>query len=449
MRSLAVAVLLLGACRVSGAFHCERDEQCRRGAEQGRCEAAGFCSFVDPGCPEGWRYDDLAGGGLSGSCVAGGGQDASLDLDAPPNPCFAEIEAGEAHVCVRKLDGRVWCWGRNAEGQLTSGLAAPQMTAAVVPSITGATKIAAGDRFTCVRLADDSLRCFGNNAFGQIGNGASGGSVAIPTQPNGLGAVSDFDAGGAHACAIASDTKVYCWGRGSEGQVGTGNTTAIASSPQEVQRENGGSLSGATAVATGGQHSCAIAGGAVYCWGSDANGELGDDLTSANKSAAVPVAGMGSGVVEIVAGSNHTCARKTDGTAWCWGLNDQGQLGNGSLTGNAFIPAAVIGLPVRPVNGFALGDRHTCAFVGSALWCWGSNAYGQVSDPAGSPIRPTAITDLGVPTMIAATKLDTCAIDGLSLRCRGANDQFQLAFGPADLPNPAPHPPATIVGVCE
>lgn len=434
----ALAVIVLHtSCRVTAMFHCERDEQCR-GGDDGRCEPAGVCSFADPSCASGRRYDELAGGGLASACVGGG-----TDVGA----CFARIAGGEHHICVLRTDGTVWCWGRNTESQLTSELSAPQQTPAQLAALPARIKrVVAGDRSTCVRLADDTLRCFGRNTAGQIGNGTSGNNVAMPVEPSGLGAVLDFAAGGEHSCAIrAADAKVYCWGRGSEGQLGTGNLNP-ATTPQEVQLASGGPLVGATAIAAGFRHTCALAGGTVYCWGFDNNGQLGDDPAAVNQSVAVSVM---ADVAAIACGRNHSCAHKLDGTTWCWGSNSAGQVGDGTPTGSKFQPVAVVNLPASAAIAFALGDHHSCALVESTLWCWGGNAVGEVADPASTSIVPAAITDLGAPERLAATRQNTCAIEGSAVTCRGGNDQYQLAFGPPDATGPAFHPPTAVDVPCD
>ncbi|HEX7487525.1 MAG TPA: hypothetical protein VF341_01360, partial [Anaeromyxobacteraceae bacterium] len=145
--------------------------------------------------------------------------------------------------------------------------------------------------------------------------------------------------GAAHTCAVASDGSVACWGANDAGQLGLASTIQQSLSPAIVT-----GISGATAVAAGGSHACAIASGAAWCWGSNALGQLGDGTTT---SSATPVAVTGlAGVAlkDIVAGGSHTCARAASGAVYCWGNNGSGQLGSGTVGVNSSTPAQVSAL---------------------------------------------------------------------------------------------------------
>jgi alpha-tubulin suppressor-like RCC1 family protein len=415
-------------CRVHRTFACEADEQCVGERELGRCEPAGYCSFADASCPGGRRYDELAGGGLAGTCV---GTAAA---------CIAGLAGGEAHACAVTGDGGLWCWGRNAERQLTGALPASQCTPARIASLDGqrVQQVAAGRAFTCVRIADDSVRCFGDNTAGQIGNGGTG-TAGEPTAPVGLPPTADLDGGDAHACAAGRDGGVYCWGRGNEGQLGAG-AFASAAAPVRVEVAPGTPLSGATRVATGGQHSCAVAAGALYCWGRGDEGQLGDD-TNNNRARAVMVA---TGVVDVAAGSAHTCMYKADHTVWCWGAGGAGRLGR--VTSEERAPVEVLGVPSdAPILGLAVGVAHGCALgEGRGPACWGDNAQGQIAEPAATMLAPTLIADVGAPTLIAALNAGTCTSDGATIWCRGTNTSCELGQGSSDA---QPHPRPVMVAV--
>jgi alpha-tubulin suppressor-like RCC1 family protein len=419
--ALALTAAALG-CRVHRTFACERDEQCVGPGELGRCEPVGYCSFADASCPEGRRYDELAGGGHADTCV---------ETSAA---CITGLAGGEAHACAVTGDGGLWCWGRNAEQQLTGALPAAQCTPARIPSLGhGVRQVAAGRAFTCVRIADDAVRCFGDNTAGQIGNGGTGG-VSEPTAPIGLPPVVDLDGGDAHACAVGRDGGVYCWGRGTDGQLGAG-AFADALTPVRVELAPGTPLTGATRVATGGRHSCAVAAGTLYCWGRGNEGQIGDD-TNNNRARAIAV---GTGVVDVAAGTMHTCMYKADHTVWCWGSGGSGRLGR--VTAEERAPVEVLGVPSdAPILGLALGDAHGCALgSGRGPACWGHNAQGQSGDFAVSILPPTVNVDVGAPTLIAALRASTCTSDGTTIWCRGANASCELGQGSSDaLPHPRP-----------
>jgi alpha-tubulin suppressor-like RCC1 family protein len=131
-------------------------------------------------------------------------------------------------------------------------------------------------------------------------------------------------AGGYHTCAIKEDGSLWCWGDNEEGQIGDG-TWEDKKSPVKIIE------SGVVSVAAGGFHTCAIKeDGSLWCWGKNDSGQLGYDSDEANEAKNTPVQIMESGVVAVAAGLYHTCAIKQDGSLWCWGSNEDGQLGDGT-----------------------------------------------------------------------------------------------------------------------
>jgi alpha-tubulin suppressor-like RCC1 family protein len=186
--------------------------------------------------------------------------------------------------------------------------------------------------------------------------------------------------GGAHTCALASSDAVKCWGWNDNGQLGNGSTTD-ASTPVDVA----GLDKGVTAVAMGGRHTCVLtSAGGVKCWGYDREGQLGNGKTT-NSLVPVDVLGLASGVTAIASGmidssyGGHTCALTSQGGVKCWGLNDHGQLGDGSTT-NSSAPVDVVGL-ASGVSAITVSGDHTCALTtGGVVLCWGNNVNGQLGD---------------------------------------------------------------------
>jgi Alpha-tubulin suppressor and related RCC1 domain-containing proteins len=151
-----------------------------------------------------------------------------------------------------------------------------------------------------------------------------------------LTGVTSVGAGGQSDCASTSDGSAWCWGVNDNGELGNGTTTA-SSGAVRVTRSSGGNLTGVSTVTVAiNVYSCArTTDGSAWCWGVNGSGQLGDG-TTIERHRAVRVTAAGGGnlarVSSVSAGAYNTCARTNDGSAWCWGGNDSGQLGDGTTT---------------------------------------------------------------------------------------------------------------------
>jgi len=195
--------------------------------------------------------------------------------------------------------------------------------------------------------------------------------------------LSTIEAGGDHSCALTSLGAVKCWGLNSSGQLGDGTRTN-RDTPTPVT-----DLTSNVAVVSAGEaHTCAVTvSGAAYCWGSNANGQLGDG-TQSDRVSPVQVSGLGSGVVSISAGSQSTCALLTGGSVMCWGENRYGQIGDATTTMRT-IPTQVVGL-TSGAKSVSVGGSFACAITsGDAVWCWGVNTVGQLGSSAGQLVYGT------------------------------------------------------------
>jgi len=181
-------------------------------------------------------------------------------------------------------------------------------------------------------------------------------------------------------------------------------------------------------VVAGGGHSCGIrTDGAAYCWGGNGNGQLGDG-TQVSRPIPAAVAG-GLTFSALSASSAHTCGLTTGGAAYCWGYNVEGQLGDGTTASRA-VPVAVAGALI--FSAVVAGDYHTCGLtVGGAVYCWGTNWTGQLGD--GSTTRslvPVAVTGGLTFTALDAGGNHTCGIaSGGVPYCWGYNRDGQLGDG--------------------
>jgi Regulator of chromosome condensation (RCC1) repeat len=205
-------------------------------------------------------------------------------------------------------------------------------------------------------------------------------------------------AGFRHACAIDTLGGVSCWGLNDLGQVGDGSTID-RSTPVGVA----GLAAGVASVDAGTKFTCAVTtGGAAKCWGSNGLGYLGDGTTS-DSSTPVDVAGLGSGVASIAAGTLHACAVMIAGGVKCWGWDGYGQLGDGTPGGPGTTPTDVVGL--TDAVAVTTGAVHSCALTSvGGVKCWGYNAHGELGDGT--------TTDSAVPVDVVGLASGVIAIDG-------------------------------------
>ena len=355
-------------------------------------------------------------------------------LDTPDTevkgPPFLGIAAGSSHTCAIFPDGSVKCWGENEYGQLGDGMTSDRASPTQVVGLTADVKaIAAGDYHSCAIVAGGSVKCWGRNDYGQRGDGTTG-NQGVPTEVKDLGGNAiDIEGGRWHTCAVLSGGGVKCWGLNREGQLGDG-TNENRDSPTQVQ----GLTNGVVGIEAGGVHTCALLeGGGVKCWGDNYYGELGDGSNSA-RNTPVQVLGLTSGARSVALGHRHSCAVVSDGSVKCWGLNETGQLGDGTWD-HKNVPTPVTGLS-NDVVAIAAAELNTCAVLsGGGVKCWGDNRFGQLADET-TTTRNTPVQVFGLEydsVSITVGLSHSCAILSDSVvRCWGDNSVGQLGSGSTD-----------------
>lgn len=300
------------------------------------------------------------------------------------------------------------------------------------------TAISGNSYHACALEVGGTVRCWGQNNYGQLGNGSStpdaGTTTATPVEVEGLAGVTSVVAGFYHTCAIEGDGgTMKCWGKNINGELGNGLTTLNEPNPVPASVHM---LAGVRSAAAGLDFTCALTStGAVFCWGQNNNSQLG---VTATPGIAIPNPTSITNATAIAAGQYHACA-VVGGRVECWGLGREGQLGNGYIDGGA--PTFVNG-PIG-VIAVAAGEYHTCVVVtGGSVECWGSNDFGQlgVHLEGGSP-TPVVVPGLNGAIAIAASVGNTCALmaNG-SVECWGSDTDGELGNGQMEPSSSVPQP---------
>lgn len=294
--------------------------------------------------------------------------DATVDAGAPR---IVSVAAGGSHACATRSDGTLVCWGQNSAGQLGLPLAGngtcsggPCRPPTVVP-LTDVTGTCHGSNHTCAVKTDGTVWCFGANDNSQLGHDAStdsdcGGNRcnATPTKVVGVSGAKQLACNERATCARTDAGDVYCWGSNGQSLAGLDATTASTTTPNRIAfPEAVSDFAIGYGLASGGTHGCAVgASSAIYCWGSNAAGELG-----------VPAASIGScdGVAasctktpqKVMNGANPlttadkvrvgiqgSCALLKDHSVWCWGSNQWMQMGIDPFDATEHAPTKVAAL---------------------------------------------------------------------------------------------------------
>jgi alpha-tubulin suppressor-like RCC1 family protein len=389
-----------------------------------------------------------------------------------------QVTTGEEYACALLASGHVSCWGRNDGGQLgdgttvgpahceQSGEVACSDTPVEVQGLVDVTEIGAGGADSCALLSTGHIDCWGGNLYGELGNGTIEGSDT-PVEVLGLDGATQVAAGREYSCALLSEAHAACWGRNDADQLGDGTDGGSLSTPIGVLN-----VANATQVAVGYEDACAVRStGQLDCWGDNENGELGDASTEREVQ---PVEALGiRDPVQVSAGRGDSCALLSSGhvECWggyaraetpvevkgltnasqigttrsgacallssshvmCWGDNEEGQLGDGTVSGGSATPVEVQG--VTDATQVAAGDRHSCAVLSNGrVECWGDNEEGQLGDGGGgaggyspTPVEAKELTDA---IQVAVGNNHSCAVlSSGHVECWGDNEEGQLGYG--------------------
>lgn len=285
---------------------------------------------------------------------------------------------------------------------------------ACLPAVT---QIVTGVDHSCALLGSGGVRCWGKNEFGQVGDGSTTTRLR-PVAVVNLDDAVQLSIGQSHTCALRRSGRVACWGKNDLAQLGDASTDAHSTIPVELKR-----LTAAEEIVSGLSHSCARASqGGVMCWGINNVGQLGDGSNDRSVRPTPVAVAMLSDVVQLAAGGQHTCARVRSGAVSCWGANRSGQTGT-ATSDSVRIPSLVSGL--GSAVEVAAGALYSCARLGSGeVWCWGD--HGLLATGSGDAARPASMGVTAVAIAAGGQHVCTRGVSGM-VTCWGSNADGQIA----------------------
>ncbi len=314
----------------------------------------------------------------------------------------SRVSTGGHHTCGVSTSGVLRCWGWNDNGQLGYASGVHEMVEKPVNlsnvDVGGEVKqVSTGSTHTCALLTNGHVRCWGNHLngrLGYVGQSEDVGDNETPASKGDVdvgGTVIQITAGQSHTCALLDTGNVRCWGEGLEGKLGYNATYDVGydQTPASMGDVNvGGTV---VQIAAGSFHTCALLNsGDVRCWGKGQSGQLGyelgyissENIGDTEHPASKGNVDIGGKAVQIAAGGIHTCALLDTGNVRCWGLGQYGRLGyNGEDNiGDTETPAFAGDVEVGgTVIEIAAGGAHTCALLDTAeIRCWGEAANGKL-----------------------------------------------------------------------
>lgn len=290
-------------------------------------------------------------------------------------PSFKEIALGYNHTCGVSFKGRVWCWGAGEYGQRGDRkFSETGKKPTLVKNLHNISKVTAGAYHTCALNSKKQVYCWGRGSEGQLGTGARPPFVEMPTKLKSKTKFKEIAAGYDSTCGIDLNDNLWCWGSNRYGKSGFGNRPISASIPTKVNL-----LPKVRKVSVSKNHICALAfNHKGYCFGAGTYGQRGDRVFSSmtNKPTIIK---SSSAIKDISTGNSHTCILTQKNRVKCFGNGRYGQLGNQKLEFKTSLPQSVVKL--RNISDISLGYNHSCAIdTRSQVSCWGHGKLGQRGD---------------------------------------------------------------------
>lgn len=416
-------------------------------------------------------------GDITFSYLASDGESESLPLNVKVSVVsigskVAFIKSGIYQTCAVLTNGDLYCWGLNNIGQLGYGIGQNigdnELPKDVGPVQVGdrVAKVAIGITHTCVLLVSGDVKCWGNNSVGQLGYG----NTTSITDPSTAGIVSigakvlDIEANGSVTCVLLENKTLKCWGSNYSGVLGLPSVTNIG---RETVPSDFNSIELGDTVEQfdlSEDHICALlTSGGVKCWGYGGNGSLGygnsNNIGQTDSPSDHSIVPIGSSVIKIAVGENHSCAILSNNKLKCWGRNGYkrsscgyfscstittyyGQLGLQKVfdVGLTNTPDQVEPITLNEdIVDISLGDAFTCATTAtSKIICFGINIDGQLSLGSSTqlyggynPVSSIKPISIGSPiSQLSSGRAHSCLLSSEGeMKCWGSNTYGQLGQG--------------------
>ena len=379
---------------------------------------------------------------LMAAAFAFGACDSSSTAPTDSANIGNRLATGETTTCAIAKSGGLYCWGENSSF-LQYSIAVPASSSPVQIPISDFRSLSLGHgSHMCGMSSAHKAQCWGRNTNGQIGNDTiSTGSTASTVF--GDFPFTQMSASRLTTCGVTTGGGAYCWGINQRGE--GGNPSRVVGQSDSIPRL--AQISGLTFITAGWLHGCGFnSSGTAYCWGDNAQGQLGFGNTDSlihSIPFAIPTALR---FEELSAGANYTCGITTTHAAYCWGQNATGELGDGTTT-TRMTPTAVAGglkfAHIAASSGFGPGSgaaipnaipggiAHTCALTETGeAYCWGWNGAGQIGDGTViDKLTPVAVSGGLKFTSISLGGSHTCATKDALVFCWGGNAFGQLGNG--------------------
>ena len=346
-----------------------------------------------------------------------------------------EVSAGARHTCAVHATGQISCWGSEWKGRPDEDSVSPTLPVKV-DGITTAEGVSARGSISCATLEERETSCWGVNFNNELATTDDGNASPVPVKYQDASEIARTETGGTHACALHEDGTISCAGGNWFGALGNGEfDNHISWVPAKVV-----GIDDAVGISLGFAHTCAVhETGEVSCWGLNGQGQLGNGTDGLDNNSPIPVKVQGiTDAISISANFSLSCVLHETGEVSCWGDNEAGQLGTAEEAGGKYSPVDHISVPVKiegitDATAVAAGFRHICVLHETGeVSCWGANVLGELGTDGHIPDdhtpTPQKVRDLTDITDISAGAQHTCAVSG-SVICWGLGTQGQLGDG--------------------